>query len=99
METTESKISTLTIGSSEFINESEIPTKYTCDGENINPPLSVGDLPKETISLAIIVDDPDAKTKTWTHWIMWNIKPTIRIKEESHQGVEGVNDFKKNRYE
>ena len=99
METTESKISTLTITSSEFMNNSEIPRKYTCDGENISPPLGIGDLPNETISMVIIVDDPDAKIKTWTHWIMWNIKPTIRIKEDSHQGVEGLNDFKKNGYD
>jgi Raf kinase inhibitor-like YbhB/YbcL family protein len=76
-----------------FEHNQAIPEKYTCDGENVNPPLKIQDLPKETQSLAVIVDDPDAPSGIWTHWIVWNIPPTNEIQEDSVPGVEGNNDF------
>ena len=75
-----------------------IPRKYTCDGENVNPPLYVREVPKETKSLVLIVDDPDAPSGTWEHWNVWNIPPTKRIEENSIPGVEGINDFGKHAY-
>lgn len=70
--------------SSAFESSTLIPVKYTCDGENINPPLSFDDIPVGTKSLALIVDDPDAPVGIFTHWILFNIDPKTReIKENS----------------
>lgn len=84
------------ITSSAFEHNSRIPQKYTCDGENINPPLSFSDIPPNTKSLTLIMDDPDAPTKTWVHWIVYNIgSQTSEVKENSvpQNGIEGVTDF------
>jgi len=89
----------LTITSEAFQNNKSIPKKYTCDGQDINPPLSIEGIPAETKSLILIVDDPDAPMGTWDHWIVWNIPPTtIAIKENTVPGVEGINDFRKHSY-
>ncbi len=61
------------ITSSAFGHNSLIPSKYTCEGQNINPPLSIADIPAAAKSLVLIVDDPDAPMKTWIHWTAWNI--------------------------
>lgn len=76
-----------------FENNQRIPEKYTCDGDNVNPPLKIHDLPNNTQSLAMIVDDPDAPSGDWTHWLVWNIPPTNEIRENSVPGMEGLNDF------
>lgn len=84
------------ISSSVFQNNQMIPSKYTCDGENINPPLLVSDVPKETKSLALIMDDPDAPMGTWVHWTLWNVSPeTKEIAQGSiPQGaIEGSTSF------
>ncbi len=86
-------IRTLDISSAAFAGNTYIPSKYTCDGENTNPPLNIGNIPKETRSLALIVDDPDGPIRIWTHWIVWNIPPTKKIKEGNTIGLEGLNDF------
>lgn len=88
----------LIIKSSAFTNNRLIPTKYTCDGEDLNPPLSIEGIPNGTQSLALIVDDPDAPMGTWDHWIVWNIPPSEKIEENSVPGVEGLNDFRKHSY-
>ncbi len=66
------------ITSTAFTNNQKIPSKYTCDGENITPPLQFADVPERTKSLALIVDDPDAPAKTWVHWVVFNINPKIK---------------------
>ncbi|MDD3887700.1 MAG: YbhB/YbcL family Raf kinase inhibitor-like protein [Patescibacteria group bacterium] len=67
-----------------FKNGESIPAKYTCDGENVNPPLKFFDVPKNAKSLALIFDDPDSPSGTWTHWTVWNINPKLlEIKENS----------------
>jgi Raf kinase inhibitor-like YbhB/YbcL family protein len=86
------------VSSTSFINEGLIPTKYTCEGENINPPLDLKDIPEEAKSLVLIVDDPDAPISTWVHWIVWNIPITHHIKENEIHGVEGLNDFQQHHY-
>lgn len=67
----------MTIASPVFGQGQPIPTKYTCDGDGVNPPLQIGNVPAQAQSLALIVDDPDAPGGTWTHWLLWNIPPTV----------------------
>ena len=89
------------ITSSVFKHNSKIPSKYTCDDKNINPPLEFSDIPKETKSLVLIVDDPDAPSKTWVHWIAYNIDPsTTKIEENSvpREALQGTTDFGKPGY-
>ena len=87
------------ITSSAFENGAMIPEKYTCDGENISPPLTIVDIPKEAKSLVLIADDPDAPMGTWTHWIVWNITvKNIGIEENSAPGTEGRNTSGKEGY-
>lgn len=84
------------ITSSAFENNTKIPGKYTCDGENVNPPLSIFDVPLNAKSLVLIVDDPDAPSKTWVHWVLYDIDARTReIKENSiPSGVtQGMTDF------
>lgn len=83
------------IESMAFKNNEMIPRKYTCDGENINPPLLISDVPENTKSLVLIVDDPDAPSGTWIHWTVWNIGPEVtEIPENSipEGAVEGMTD-------
>ncbi len=87
-------IQSIKVFSSAFASNGSIPGKYTCDGQNINPPLEFESIPEEAESLVLIVDDPDASPKTFTHWIVWNIEPVAKIEEDSIPGVEGLNDFK-----
>lgn len=87
-------IQSIKVSSSAFTSNGSIPEKYTCDGQNINPPLEFEGIPEKAESLVLIVDDPDAPTKTFTHWIVWNIEPVAKIEEDSIPGVEGLNDFK-----
>ena len=73
-----------------------IPEKYTCDGEDANPPLEFSGIPKGTKILALITDDPDSPSGVFTHWIIWNISPDNKaIKENSlpRGSVQGLNDF------
>ncbi|MFO8082858.1 MAG: YbhB/YbcL family Raf kinase inhibitor-like protein [Desulfobacterales bacterium] len=68
--------------SSVFQNEGNIPAKYTCDGDNINPPLSISDIPAEAKSLVLLMDDPDVPKKLrkdgmWDHWVVFNMPTDI----------------------
>ena len=84
-----------------FENNSPLPPRYTCDGENINPPLSIKNVPRKAKSLALLLDDQDAPRGSYVHWIVWNIDPETKdIKEDSvpADAVEGTNDFKKRNY-
>lgn len=60
-----------------------IPPQYTCDGQDISPPLSWSDPPAGTTSFALISDDPDAPMGTWVHWVIWNIPASARAFEEN----------------
>ena len=83
---------------SAFKNKDEIPSKYTCDGSNINPELFISQVPSQAQSLVLIMDDPDVPPsvradKMWNHWVVFNIPPqTSHIAENSMPpGVAGRN--------
>lgn len=83
------------ITSPAFEDNTMIPSIYTCDAENISPPLEIKDVPKGTKSLVLIMDDPDAPRGTFTHWLMWNISPDTPLIDENDWPVgaeQGLND-------
>ena len=86
------------VTSAVFKENGFIPGRHTSDGKNVNPPLNIDHIPKEAMSLAIIVDDPDAPAGTWVHWVMWNIPVTHHLKENDAPGAQGMNDFSKHIY-
>lgn len=89
--------------SSAFVDHDLIPLKYTCDGDNISPPLNWEEIPPETQCLVLIVDDPDAPGKTFVHWVVYDIPPIVKQLPEKipvsktipSGGVQGKNDFGK----
>ncbi len=88
----------LTIKSPAFSEKERIPSEYTCDGEDVNPPLVFENVPDDARSLALIVEDPDSPGKTWTHWVVFNIPPEIiAIQEDSVPtgSEEAMTDFGK----
>jgi Raf kinase inhibitor-like YbhB/YbcL family protein len=91
----------LKLSSPAFKHNGSIPIKYTCDGADVNPPLTIENIPSSAKSLALIVDDPDAPAGTWVHWVLWNIGPdTKEIGENTvpSGALQGVNDFRKHDY-
>ena len=84
-----------------FEHNSEIPSIYTCDGENVNPPLEFIDVPNNAKSLVLIVDDPDAPMGTFVHWVLFNVSPKSKgIKENSNpdSAIQGLNSANKTGY-
>jgi len=88
------------ITSSAFQEGGNIPSKFTCDGGDRSPPLQIAEIPSSAKSLALIVDDPDAPSGLFTHWIVWNISSqTNEIAEgRAPNGVQGTSDFGKSGY-
>lgn len=86
------------ISSPQFEHKGSIPIKYTCDGEDVNPPLIIDGIPEKAKSLVLIMDDPDAPMGTWVHWVVWNVPLINTIEENSVPGVEGINDFNRHGY-
>lgn len=85
----------LTATSTSFANNGMIPSKYSCEGADINPPLHISNLPQKTQSLALILHDPDAPMKGgFTHWVMWNIDPKSEISENYKGSEQGMNGAK-----
>jgi Raf kinase inhibitor-like YbhB/YbcL family protein len=94
------KNSELTIKSNAFAESEMIPAKYTCDADNISPSISWSKGPEKTKSYALICDDPDAPSKIWVHWVVYNIPSTVLelsekfSKDSIYNNIEnGVNDF------
>lgn len=90
------KQTNMKISSPAFQNNEIIPRRYTCDGENISPPLAFEEIPEGTQSLLLIVDDPDAPRGTFLHWLVFNISPQTKFIEENSlpNGARlGKNDF------
>ncbi len=89
----------LKLSSPDFENYSIIPEKFTCQGENINPHLIIEGVPEGALSLALIVDDPDAPSGTWVHWVVYNIPANTRIIDNFFKsGISGINDFGREGY-
>ena len=100
----------LTIESSAFDANGVIPTRYTCDGDNVSPPLAWSNLPEGTQSLALVVDDPDAPDPeapkmTFVHWVLYNLPPdTAGLAEAVAEGQlppgtrQGLNNWEKTGY-
>ncbi len=79
-----------------FEDGGRVPPKYTCDGDDVNPELRFGDVPGDTVSLVVIIDDPQSPSGNWLHWSVWNIDPATRILPEDtvpKGAVEGETDF------
>jgi len=101
---------TLTLSSTAFTNGGKIPSKYTCEGNDISPALEWTGAPDQTRSLALIVDDPDAPDPsaakmTWVHWVLFNIPPDttglpegVTSADLPHGTEEGMNDWKRTGY-
>ena len=84
------------IKSSSFNNEDMIPSKYTCDGQNISPPLSWSNTPEKTKSFALICDDPDAPVGLWVHWVIFDIPANINSLPEKTSRQEEIAGLGKN---
>jgi hypothetical protein len=86
--------------SSVFENNGKIPKKYTCDGANVSPPLKISNVPKNAKSLALILDDPDAPSGTFTHWVAFGISPkkTQFVEGEKKGFIEGITGLGKPGY-
>jgi len=96
------------MSSTTFVHQGEIPERYTCEGEDVAPPLAWSEVPTGTQSLALIVDDPDAPDpaapkRTWVHWVLYGLPPTASGLPESVRSLpagtrEGVNDWGRTGY-
>jgi len=79
-----------------FHDGGRIPERYTCDGEDTNPPLEFSDVPAEAKSLMLVAVDLDSPQKEWVHWVLWNINPKEKKIPEACDAsncVQGINDF------
>ena len=86
------------ITSPEFEDNGFIPSKFTCEGEDVSPALKIEDVPDGAKSLALIVDDPDAPGGMWVHWVVYDIGVTFSIDEAVVPGKQGSNDFGRKDY-
>src|SRR4030067_528268 len=88
------------ITSTAFNEGDKIPRLYTCDDANVSPPLTWTGVPTTTVSLALVMDDPDAPAGTWVHWVLYNLSPNLTGLEQgkSGNGVDGKNDFNRSGY-
>lgn len=102
----ENKQNNMKLESSTFEHNKFISSQYTCDGQDINPPLLISEIPTKAESLAIIMDDPDAikpAGKVWDHWVVFNIpipeNGVLEISENSEpEGVHGIGTSRNTKY-
>jgi Raf kinase inhibitor-like YbhB/YbcL family protein len=77
-----------------FADQTTIPDRYTCEGSDISPPLQVGNIPTDTVSMVLVMDDPDAPAGVWDHWVEYNIEPRESIPESvKNLGTPGNNSW------
>jgi Raf kinase inhibitor-like protein, YbhB/YbcL family len=89
------------ISSPAFRRGEAIPRKYTCDGDDASPPLAISGVPPEAKALALLMEDPDAPIGVFTHWILYDVQPSLKELPEAVPkrpevaglGLQGVNDF------
>ena len=87
------------LSSPAFAEGADIPTRHTCDGEDISPRLTWSGVPAGTRSLALVMDDPDAPRGTFTHWVVSDLPPDLtELVEGSTQGRQGRNSFGRTGY-
>jgi Raf kinase inhibitor-like YbhB/YbcL family protein len=99
-------IPAMSVSSAAFDPGGDIPVMYTCDGENISPPLSWSAAPQGTAGIAILVTDPDAPGGTFVHWVTYNIPPDTRELPAGARGktilpagsIQGTNDMGRQGY-
>ena len=88
--------------STEFNEDQQMmPPRFTCNGKNTNPPLKFDDVPEDTKSLALIMEDLDAPGGSMVHWLVYNMLSDSKGIEEGHtpdSGIEGMNDFEEKGY-
>jgi len=100
----------MSLKSSGFAHQTDIPKQFTCDGSNVSPALAWAGVPQNAKSLVVIVDDPDVPApflplRTWVHWLLYNIPPTVSelpqhlAPQDLPQGTwQGKNDWKETGY-
>jgi Raf kinase inhibitor-like YbhB/YbcL family protein len=92
----------MNISSPVFVEGESIPTNYTCEGANLNPPLNISDVPSDATSLVLLVEDWDSPAQPYSHWVVFNIPPqATEISEESlpEGAIQGITSGKVNGYE
>jgi len=88
--------SVMRLTSPAFAYGRRIPLRFTCDGEEVSPPLVVHDLPPGTISLTLMMEDADVAGGTWTHWMLFDLPPIEEIAEGAGDlGTRGVNSWRR----
>ncbi len=79
--TTAMEEATMRLTSPAFADGEAIPISFTCDGDDLSPPLEIAGIPDGTVSLVLVMDDPDAPRGTWDHWVAFDIPPVASIPE------------------
>jgi hypothetical protein len=97
-----------TLSSAAFAHQGAIPSKYTCEGADLSPPLNWSGMPPGTKSVALIVDDPDAPDRAapkmiWVHWVIYNLPPAAQGLPEGASALptgtlQGINDWQRTGY-
>jgi hypothetical protein len=105
---TEGTVKQITVQSSAFAHQGEIPKRFTCEGDDSSPPLAWSNLPAGTKSLALILDDPDAPDpkapkRVWVHWVLYNLPPSetglpAGVKHAPAGARDGTNDWGRTGY-
>jgi Raf kinase inhibitor-like YbhB/YbcL family protein len=93
----------MTVTSTAFSHQKPIPARFTCDGDDISPPLAWKGVPDTAKSLVLICDDPDAPVGTWVHWVVYNLPPATDSLPEhimktdtlANGAKQGITDFKR----